>query len=241
MSRHPRNPVLTEAHIALIRREVADSGPLPGFRPLTDAEFTGWAADLASRDPDPDGPLRIFAYGSLIWKPEARHEAEEDAVLNGWHRSFCLWMPRYRGTPELPGFMMAADRGGACRGIVLTLERGDKTALIARHLRREAPMTPTANLARWVWPQTARGRVPALVFVANRASPRYAGRLDPSVVALALARACGYGGTSAEYLLHTLTHLEARGIRDAMLWQLQRLVAERIEADQAASQTPDGA
>lgn len=45
-----------------------------------------------------------------------------------------------------------------------------------------------------------------------------------------LARACGHWGTGAEYLLNTVTHLQARGIHDAGLWHLQRLVAQRIEA-----------
>jgi cation transport protein ChaC len=66
----------------------------------------------------------------------------------------------------------------------------------------------------------------------NRASPLYAGRQSLEAVADVLARACGHGGTGAEYLLNTVSHLEAKGIRDSNLWRLQRLVAERIEQRQ---------
>ena len=77
-----------------------------------------------------------------------------------------------------------------------------------------------------------------MTFVMNRASPLYAGRLSLEAVADVLARACGHWGTGAEYLLNTVSHLEAKGIRDSNLWRLQRLVAERIE--QNSSTKPVG-
>jgi cation transport protein ChaC len=85
-------------------------------------------------------------------------------------------------------------------------------------------------MPRWVRVNTASGPVPALAFVMNRASPLYTGRLPPEAVAAVLARACGHLGSGAEYLLNTVTELEARGIRDSGLWRLQRLVAARIDA-----------
>ena len=63
----------------------------------------------------------------------------------------------------------------------------------------------------------------------NRASPLYTGPQSLDAVADVLAIACGHWGTGAEYLLNTVSHLESKGIRDRNLWQLQRLVAERIE------------
>ena len=63
----------------------------------------------------------------------------------------------------------------------------------------------------------------------NRASPLYVGRLPLDDVADILAQACGHWGTGAEYLLNTVSHLEAKGIRDRNLWKLQRLVAEKID------------
>lgn len=226
----PRPLSLTRDHVAFIHREVPEDAILPGFRPYSDAEFAAMAARTLQADPAPAAPLRLFVYGSLIWKPEVAHEAEDEAILHGWHRSFCLSMPRYRGTPDFPGLMMALDRGGSCRGLILTLEAGDKAAQVEKLLRRELPLMPPGNLAAWVVPRMAKGAVPALAFVANRESPRYRSRLPEDEVAGILAWACGYGGSCAEYLLNTVSGLEARGIRDGLLYRLQALVADRIDA-----------
>ena len=84
-------------------------------------------------------------------------------------------------------------------------------------------------MPRWLSVETADGPLKALGFVMNRASPYYAGRLSAEEVARTLARSCGHWGTGAEYLLNTVTQLDARGIRDAGLWRLQALVAAEID------------
>ncbi len=73
----------------------------------------------------PEGPFWLFAYGSLIWKPEFPTEESLVGVAEGWHRSFCLHLERYRGLLEQPGLMMALDRGGRCEGVLLRMSEQD--------------------------------------------------------------------------------------------------------------------
>ncbi len=73
---------------------------------------------IAGSYPDPGKPTQLFAYGSLIWKPEIEHKAEQTGVARSWHRAFCLRQHRFRGTPDQPGLMMALDRGGQCSGVL---------------------------------------------------------------------------------------------------------------------------
>ncbi len=223
-----RKLTLTPAHIARVHRAVVDNGVFPGFELQTDADYESWVSQIIQSHPDPTSPTQVFAYGSLIWKAEVEHVAEHRGLVRGWHRTFCFHVPRYRGTPEKPGLMMALDRGGQCQGIVYTLPRENLEAQLGRLFRREFTAKPITNMPRWISVQTASGRTPALTFVVNRASPLYAGRLSPEAVAEVLAHACGHMGTGAEYLLNTISHLEAKGIHDSNLWRLQRLVAERI-------------
>lgn len=223
------DPKLTAAHVARVHRIVPDAGPTPGVEQQTDADYAAWVQRILRDHPAPGAPIQLFAYGSLIWKPEIEHQAERPAVARGWHRSFCLRMTRFRGTADQPGLMMALDRGGMCKGVVLELPPADPVAQLDRLFRREFTVKPINSMPRWLTVTTAEGPVRALGFVMNRASPYYAGRLPPEEVARTLSRACGHWGTGAEYLLNTVTQLEARGIRDAGLWRLQALVAEEIE------------
>lgn len=221
---------LTQDHIARVHRDIADASPPTGVEQQTDADYAGWVSHITRTHPNPNMPTQLFAYGSLIWKPEIEHTAEQTGVARGWHRAFCLRQHRFRGTPDQPGLMMALDRGGQCHGVLYELPQGNLEQQLDRLFRREFTVKPINNVPRWLTVQTATGPVSALGFVMNRASPYYAGRLPLEEVAHTLARACGHWGSGAEYLLNTVSHLEARGIRDSGLWRLQELVAEEINA-----------
>lgn len=229
MQTSSRRPVLTPDHIARVHRVVEDTGPPPGVQQQTDDDYRDWVDRIARSHPDPARPTQLFAYGSLIWKPEIDHRAEQIGVAQGWHRSFCLRMHRFRGTPHQPGLMMALDRGGQCRGVLFELPKENLELQLDRLFRREFTVKPINSMPRWITVQTASGPVKALGFVMNRASPYYAGGLAMEEVARTLCLACGHWGSGAEYLLNTVTHLEARGIRDRGLWRLQQLVAEEID------------
>src|SRR5690625_6778230 len=65
----------------------------------------------------PQQPLWVFAYASLVWRPEFPTVAQRAATLHGYHRSLCLWSRINRGTPDVPGLVFDLDRGGRCRGV----------------------------------------------------------------------------------------------------------------------------
>ncbi len=221
---------LTPDHVARVHRSVVDAGPAPGVDQQTDADYADWVDRIIASHPDPKHPTQLFAYGSLIWKPEIPHCAEQDGIVRGYHRSFCLHTHRFRGTPDSPGLMMALDRGGQCRGVVYELLPDALDAQLDQLFRREFTVKPINSMPRWLKVITPSGPLWALGFVMNRASPYYAGRPSLAEVAEVLARSCGHVGTGAEYLMNTVAHLESRGIHDSRLWMLQDLVAKRIEA-----------
>lgn len=59
--------------------------------------------------------------------------------------------------------------------------------------------------------ETDRGRLRTIAFVINRWRYAYACRLTPEQTADIVATACGHGGSCAEYLYNTVSHLEERG------------------------------
>jgi glutathione-specific gamma-glutamylcyclotransferase len=217
---------LTEDLIALVERIEPDPGPPPGMADPTEEDFEVVAAALL-RAHRPQ-PLWLFAYGSLIWKPEVVHVESVAATARGWHRRFCMRLTRWRGTREVPGLMMALDRGGSCAGVAYRLPDSDHHEQVVRLLKRETDGKPATNVPRWIGISTPHGPVKALTFVASTRGPAYAGRLPLPAVAETVARAAGHWGSGAQYLYNTVAKLEEHGIRDRNLWALQALVAEEI-------------
>jgi cation transport protein ChaC len=207
-----RDRLRSGAHLAELR-----ANPIPGYEIRTDEELAACLASaLAQRPP---GDIWVFGYGSLMWNPAFDFAERKVAVVRGWHRRFCLWMHRGRGTPEKPGLMLALDRGGCCRGIAFRLapEIAEEELLLL--WRRE--MLSGSYEARWLDAHTPDGPVKAVTFVANRAHRRFAGALPEDRVAHHIATGCGHLGTCAEYLHETVDHLHELGFRDRSLERIR--------------------
>lgn len=223
---------LTEALVArVLKDDAADGGPPPGLTEASDEDFRRFVANILAAEPEAP-EIWIFAYGSLIWKPACEFVEMRTGILRGWHRAFCLgWNTRNRGSVRNPGLMLALDRGGACNGVLYRLPPGAVEANLELLCRREMNFKPSPFPPRWVSVATSAGTsVRAVTFCIDRHSGRYVTGLEETQVADVLAKAAGNRGSMAEYLFQTVKHLEEMGVRDAHLWRLQDLVAERLEA-----------
>ena len=233
MKTNPRRYMrLTRELVARVPAFVGASGSvLDELVKTTDADHADTIAGvLRSRAPGSD--VWIFAYGSLIWNPVFIAVEERIARAPGWRRSFCLgWNTIFRGSVGRPGVMLALDRGGSCTGVAYRLPRGEVQEVLLALLRREMPFKPSPFPARWLKLQTASGRLEAIGFAIDRNSERYLGGLSLDATAAALATAAGERGSMADYLWSTISNLEARGIHDDYLWQLQDRVAGRLMAE----------
>ena len=218
---------LTPELVARCHRAVEDPGPSPGLNYLTDDDYDG-LVDRALSARVENLPLWLFAYGSLIWKPEFEYVDERVATAAGWRRTFCLKITRWRGTNEQPDLMMGLDRGGQCRGVAFRLPAGDARVQLGKLFRREMTAKPSTYIPRWMRLRTDDGPLAALGFTVSRKGWAYAGQFPEAEVARVLATACGHWGSGAEYLFNTVTNLEDRGIHDGHLWRLQHLVAQVI-------------
>jgi cation transport protein ChaC len=231
-SRIKKQLALTRELVARTARQIEDSGPLPGWPSMSDADYDCTVKEVLARAPA--GPKWVFAYGSLLWKPACEIMESRSAVVRGYHRSFCIRVFRFRGTQDRPGLMMGLDRGGQCRGMIFHIADPVEVGL-GKLFRREWTAKPSIYVPRWLTAQTSNGPLQALGFVVNRDDRRYVGRLSAEDIADVLSKAAGHWGSCAEYLHETVVHLEKLGIHDQSLWHLQQLVAERIARD---SETP---
>lgn len=226
-----RRMALTRELVARVHRDLADEGPDPNLTYHDDADYAA-ITDRMLADRPAGAACWLFAYGSLIWKPEIPHVAEMRGLARGYHRSFCFRVTRFRATRDQPGLMMALDRGGGCGGMLYRLADDDLPGQVNRLFRREFTVKPPNCRPRWITVASSAGTVRAIAFVMNRQAASYAGKLAPDEIADILSTACGHWGSGAEYLHNTVAHLEAKGIHDQNLWHLQQLVAARIAARQ---------
>lgn len=196
--------------------------------PMADVAAEPAWAELAKAPGVPgDGPMWIFGYGSLMWDPGFPHRESRTALLRGYHRAFCVYSLRYRGTPESPGLVLGLDRGGSCRGIAYRIEGADRSDVLAYLWEREMftrTYRPRHLPVRLDGPEPRI--VQALTFVVDRTHRQYAGRLPAEQVASMISAGEGTRGRCRDYLMNTVGHLRALGLSSPPLTRLAAILAD---------------
>lgn len=163
-----------------------------------------------------DQPFWLFAYGSLIWRPECPSLEVRRARLHGYHRGLYLWSHNHRGTPEQPGLVFGLDRGGSCNGFAYRLAEEELDCHLQALWRRE--MIDAAYQPKWLTCRLEDGsRIDALTFVLNRQGPHFAGSLPDPVLRQVLSHARGHFGSTREYAEQTARALRQHAMPDRRL------------------------
>jgi cation transport protein ChaC len=166
----------------------------------------------------------VFAYGSLMWNPAIEFAEQAACEVVGWRRSFCFWTPLGRGTPELPGLMLALEGGGSCEGIAYRLAPNQVRSELAILWNRE--MLAGVYKAKWVPAKLRDGRtVTAVTFVVDPGHCQYCGDLPIEKAAHHIAFAEGRRGACRDYLANTAAHARALNIHDPYIEELVERVA----------------
>ena len=170
------------------------------------------------------GDFWVFGYGSLIWRPGFAHVETQRARLHGYRRSLCVYSFVHRGTPERPGLVLGLDHGGSCVGLAFRVPGELRDEVIA--YLRERELVTNVYLERTLKIRlNGGGMVEAVAYVVDRGHEQYAGALDAAHAAAVVRGAVGQSGNNEDYVLSTLEHLEALGIRDHWLEDVARRVA----------------
>lgn len=171
----------------------------------------------------------VFAYGSLMWRPDFEFVESAPALLRGYHRAFCIFSHIYRGSPDNPGLVLGLDSGGSCVGLAYRLRADAAEDILAAihgremiyrvYVARRLPVTLTR--------QAGRPRVVAQTYIADRAGAQYAGKLQRETMIELIRNGRGTAGEAREYLANTVHHLHRLGLPDN---PLVRLLAD-VNAD----------
>jgi glutathione-specific gamma-glutamylcyclotransferase len=162
-------------------------------------------------------PHRIFAYGSLMWRPGFQFVSAEPARLYGFHRRFSVYSHHYRGTPEKPGLVLGLDRGGSCLGLVYEIADSKWPEIIAKVRERE--MLGDAYRESHKRPVVLGTGAPvdALTYVVRRQSAQYVPPMSVEQLLPYVRQGHGTMGSCRDYVANTIQHLRQLGIHDAAL------------------------
>ncbi len=170
---------------------------------------------------DAGQPFWLYAYGSLLWRPQFAPDEIRPARLWGHHRALRMRSRVNRGSPDCPGLVFALLPGGSCVGQVHRARVDEALGQLDALWEREMPngvYTP-----RWLRCHTPDGPVEALAFTLDPAHPSHTGRLDDAAHVTIFRHAEGRYGRTVDYLHRTALCLQALAIRDAEVSRLVRL------------------
>ncbi len=203
-------PVMTTASFPAIDPQLVVKCPQQALQQLRQHPL--WAS---SRD------RWVFAYASLIWRPEFDAAEHRPALVRGWHRALRMRSRIHRGTPQQPGLVFALLPGGACRGVVYRLRAETAESEIEQLWAREMP---TGVYDPRLLPcSTPQGPVTALAFTLSRRSESCLGRLPDEQMLHILRHARGRYGSTLDYLASTAAALRGQGLHDREIERLMRL------------------
>jgi cation transport protein ChaC len=180
-------------------------------------------------DPNPahaNEDLWVFAYGSLMWRPDFPFAERIEARLVGAHRALCVYSFVHRGTAERPGLVLGLDRGGTCRGIAYRVSITERADTVAYLRKREQVTFVYREVIRPIWlARQGEHRVPALCYMVDRGHAQYAGRLSLEQQLHHVRQGHGLSGANRDYVIATVAALEQLGYRETQLHLLAQLLA----------------
>jgi cation transport protein ChaC len=161
-------------------------------------------------------PVWLFAYGSLIWRPDFAYRERTRGYVRGWSRRFWQGSTDHRGLPGAPGRVLTVtpDATGACWGIAYRLEESTLQATLQAIDERERGGYERHTVEFHCVDGARSGNWPAAMYVAGPDNPHYLGPASLDSIADQVRRSHGPSGANREYVIELHRMLAALGIED---------------------------
>jgi cation transport protein ChaC len=128
---------------------------------------------------------------------------------------------------------LGLDRGGSCLGLAFRVP-ADLEGEVLDYLRARELVTHVYLERRRPVRFEDGGIAEAVCYVVDRAHDQYAGSLDVEAAARQVTGSVGQSGPNEDYVLNTVEHLRALGIRDHWL----EAVAGKVRRMDSAARDP---
>lgn len=177
----------------------------------------------------------IFGYGSIIWKPGFEYVDRQPGYVAGWTRRFYQHSTDHRGVPGEPGRVatLVESEGDRCWGVAYRVAPSAADEVIDQLDHREqggyerhvvdvvAPLKETEEGGGGIVDS-------AVMYVAGRENPHWAGPAPIDELAEQVVRAEGPSGPNVEYLVELARALREIGAQDRHVFRLEREVRELL-------------
>jgi cation transport protein ChaC len=172
-----------------------------------------------------DEALWVFAYGSLIWRPDMRYAARVPCHVRGQRRAFAQGSTDHRGTPQAPGRVVTLlpHPGAVCHGVAYRVEPGTRDETLARLDARESGGYVRCALTLHLLDAPP---VQGLSYVAHPDNPNHLGDATLEALARQILRARGPSGRNLDYVLELGRALRELGAHDPELFGLEQRLRE---------------
>jgi cation transport protein ChaC len=178
-----------------------------------------------SRDP---GPLWIFGYGSLVWRPDFPHDERRTGFVRGFRRRFWQGSNDHRGVPGAPGrvvTLLPGEPDERCHGAVYRVTPGCEPEVLDRLDYRER----AGYVHHRVTVECGDSHVPeALVYIATPSNPGWLGEAPLDQIAAQIRTSVGPSGHNLEYLLRLHAALVEMGGEDEHVAALVQLASQPV-------------
>ncbi len=175
-----------------------------------------------------EGPLWVFGYGSVIWRPAFPFIEAHSAILHGYVRRFWQGSPDHRGTPAKPGRVvtLVPRAGGVCHGRVFQVEPAQRAAVLTLLDERESG----GYERRWLEVETDARTLEVLTYIASMENANFLGEVPLADVVEQVLMARGQSGDNVAYVLELERALASLSIVDAHVRELAEALRERLES-----------
>jgi glutathione-specific gamma-glutamylcyclotransferase len=169
--------------------------------------------------------LWLFAYGSLIFRPDFSAEETVVAVLANHGRRFWQGSPDHRGTPEAPGRVvtLVSAPGERCLGLAYRLAPAMAEQILGMLDERERAGFERVEVELAAEPLRT---LTAVTYVARRDNPHFLGPAPLEALAAEITLRHGPSGSNVEYVRRLARALRELGAADDHVFEVER----RVEA-----------
>jgi len=174
--------------------------------------------------------MRLFGYGSLMWRPGFEFAERRRATLHGRQRALCVRTVHHRGTAERPGLVMGLKPGGACIGIAYRIAAEHAEAVAAYLRERELDHYPVYRESAVAIELDDGREVSATTYLPRAGHPDFLPGLSLEEQLEIVRRAEGVSGSNADYVLRAARALRELGIDEPAIFAAEAALKGRADS-----------